>query len=242
MIPRTAFFAHALMALLPGFALSAHGQAAPPVTDPAPAQPEVAAPVAKPLTHRPLRLNAEGIVVEPAAPVPFAGYPGTPPFKVVSRTDKLVIWPCSICHKVLPLNPTPRMLQAPPPHPPALNHGKGRIWCMDCHTLKNRDVLHTVGGAPIDFNESYLLCGQCHFNRQQDWFFGGHGKRDSNWLGDRVLYSCTHCHDPHSPVLKPREPNKLPPVRAGLAPMQGTAEPALRVWERHAAEAREPGK
>lgn len=115
-------------------------------------------------------------------------------------------------------NPTPRKLVAAP-HPAALDHGRGRIWCLDCHQLKDRDHLHTLAGEPVDFDAAYLVCGQCHFNRQRDWYFGAHGKRVGNWRGERVIYSCTACHDPHSPSLKPRAPSPPPPVRAGLKPM-----------------------
>jgi hypothetical protein len=133
----------------------------------------------------------------------------------------------------MPPNPQPRKLEAAP-HPAALQHGKGRLWCLNCHLIDDRDFLHTVRDQKVDFDESYLVCGQCHFNRQKDWYLGGHGKRVANWQGDRTIYSCTHCHDPHDPVTKPREPSKAPPVRAGLQRMGHTDRDLQRVWERHA--------
>ena len=84
----------------------------------------------------------------------------------------------------------------------------------------------------MDFDEAYLVCGQCHFNRQRDWYLGGHGKRVGNWQGERTLYSCTHCHDPHDPITKPREPSKAPPVRAGLQRTGSVAHESGKVWER----------
>lgn len=167
---------------------------------------------------RPLRDNAPPGMPEPTTPTEFSGYPGAPPFSVIPRKDHLTFFPCSACHAVLPPNPQPRKLIAAP-HPAALDHGKGRIWCLDCHQLKDRDHLHTLAGQPVDFDEAYLVCGQCHFNRQKDWYFGAHGKRAANWQGERVIYNCTACHDPHSPSLKPRAPSKPPPIRAGLKPM-----------------------
>ena len=77
-------------------------------------------------------------------------------------------------------------------------------------------MLQTLAGQPVSFDQAYLVCGQCHFNRQKDWFYGGHGKRLHNWQGERVIYNCTFCHDPHDPTLKPRAPGPPPPVRAGL--------------------------
>ncbi len=173
---------------------------------------------------------------EPTEPKTFSGYPGAVPFTVVPRKDKLTFFPCTTCHSVLTPNPEPRKLTAAP-HPAALEHGNGRIWCLDCHQLKDRDHLHTLNGKPVDFDDAYLVCGQCHFNRQKDWYFGAHGKRASNWRGERIIYNCTFCHDPHSPGLKPRAPGKPPPVRAGLAPMPpvpGEA-PAASAYRAHSA-------
>jgi hypothetical protein len=178
-----------------------------------------------PDTHRALRGNAPADMPEPTEPKPFDGYPGAPPFTVVPQKDKLTWFlPCSTCHAALPLNPVPRKLNVP--HNATLVHGNGRFWCLECHQLKDRDHLHTLTGQSVDFNDAYLVCGQCHFNRQKDWYFGAHGKRVGNWKGQRVIYNCTHCHDPHSPSLKPRAPEAPPPVRAGLKPMPAWAAAA----------------
>ncbi|MCU0967370.1 MAG: cytochrome C [Rubrivivax sp.] len=187
-------------------------------TVPAAAAAEAAAASAPAPTHRPLRSHVPAEPPPPTDPQVFAGYPGAPAFTVVPRKGELVFYPCSNCHKVLPLNPTPRKLVGAP-HPAALDHGAGRMWCLDCHTGTDRDVLHSIGGERIDFDQSDRLCGQCHGTRHRDWFFGGHGKRVAQWQGERRIYSCTHCHDPHSPTLKPRQASKPPPVRAGLEPM-----------------------
>lgn len=228
-----------MRALLVGLALASttlHGAAgtapaAAPAAEPA-AQDAAAAPPAKPLTHRPLRTNVQAGIPDPTTPVPFTGYANVPPFSVVPRKDQLTFFPCTGCHAQMTPNPQPRQLNTP--HPAALVHGNGRIWCLDCHTLKDRDVLHTLAGAKVDFDESHLVCGQCHFPRHKDWYFGGHGKRVENWNGPREIYNCTHCHDPHSPTVKPREPSKPPPVRAQLQPMKPLVHATQKVWERHA--------
>ena len=208
------------------------GDPAPPtaiVVDPAAA---ASAPASAPaFTHRPLRDNRPPPPLVPTDPEVFSGYADAPAFTVLERKSHLVLFPCSQCHKVLPLNTVPRKLVAAP-HPAALQHGKGRFWCLDCHLGTDRDVLHSIGGARIDFNQSYLLCGQCHSARQRDWYFGAHGKRVAGWTGPRELYACTHCHDPHNPVLQPREPSPPPPLRAGLSPMLRTPEVALLPWQR----------
>lgn len=166
--------------------------------------------------HRVLRDNAPGMA-PPTEPVAFSGFEDAPSFTVVPREDKLSYYPCAMCHANLPVNPEPRRLMAP--HPAALNHGSGRFWCLDCHTADNRNALKTLAGEPVSFNDSHLVCGQCHYQPQRDWYFGAHGKRVGNWQGERTIYSCTHCHDPHDPSVKPRAPEAPPPVRQGLAPM-----------------------
>lgn len=217
------------------FAVSAQAaeeaSAVPAAPAAAPAPATTPAPAAAP-AHRPLRQNV--IPAEPAAPTDpetFAGYLQAPVFKVVPQKDKIALYPCSQCHKAMTPNPTPRKLEAAP-HQAALKHGKGRLWCLNCHLIDDRDFLHTVRGQKVDFDEAYLVCGQCHFNRQKDWYLGGHGKRVSNWQGERTLYSCTHCHDPHDPITKPREPSKAPPVRAGLQRTGSVAHESGKVWER----------
>lgn len=180
-------------------------------------------------THRSLRDTIPPNFPEAAEPHDFQGYAGAPPFSVVPQVDTLTFYPCSSCHNAaLKQNPTPRKLDVP--HPAAIPHANGRFWCLACHQEKDIDHLHTLSGAPVDFNESYKVCGQCHFNRQKDWYFGAHGKRVANWRGERVIYNCTHCHNPHQPGVPALEPQKPPPVRAGLHPMAlANASAAARV-------------
>jgi hypothetical protein len=213
-------------------AVSGAASGAAPAAAPASASVTATSPAASAApTHRPLRENQPTAALEPTEPQTFKGYPAAPAFSVVPRKQHLALFPCSQCHKVLPLNTQPRKL-VNAPHPAALDHGKGRMWCLDCHQGNDRDALHTVGGAKVDFDQSYLVCGQCHSARQRDWFFGAHGKRVAGWKGEREIYSCTHCHDPHSPTLKPRAPSAPPPLRAGLAPMTREREPTPMPWQR----------
>jgi hypothetical protein len=236
--------------------------------------PAAAAPAAEAApapTHRPLRENQPPAMPEPTEPETFSGYAGAPPFTVVPRKPQLALYPCSQCHKALPVNTKPRKLTAAP-HPAALVHGKGRMWCTDCHLAGDRDWLHTVNNSKVDFNDSPLLCGQCHSARHKDWTFGGHGKRVAGWGGAgvadangtatadkngkpvtdkdgkpvadksarpvaaassvREIYACTHCHDPHNPLIAPRAPGKAPPVRAGLTPMVKVHDEARQAWQR----------
>jgi hypothetical protein len=229
--------AHAALALLVGLLLglpSGATAATPAASAPVAVTAVGAAASGAAPTHRPLRENQPPATPEPTEPRSFNGYPDAPAFSVVARKPQLALYPCSQCHKVLPLNTQPRKLVAAP-HAAALPHGNGRFWCLDCHQGNDRDVLHTIGGAKVDFDQSYLLCGQCHSARQRDWFFGAHGKRVAGWQGDRQLYSCTHCHDPHNPVIAPRQASKPPPVRAGLAPMVRVHDSPTMPWQKNAA-------
>ncbi|MEE4376756.1 MAG: cytochrome C [Candidatus Competibacteraceae bacterium] len=160
----------------------------------------------------------------------FSGYPGAPAFTVAPRAEPLPNYPCSMCHQYKPPDPKPRKLAVPHPE---LDHGKGRLWCMECHDLEDRDQLGTLRGEKVGYDQTYLVCGQCHFPQQKDWFFGAHGKRVGNWQGEREIYNCSQCHDPHAPVILPRAPQLPPPVRAGLERQEGVQHNLPAIWERH---------
>lgn len=167
--------------------------------------------------HRPLRGHPQN---EPPSGAPadtFIGYAGAPEVSVVGRTDHLTFFPCSMCHSAMPANPERRELMAP--HQITLDHGDGRIWCLNCHAPESRDQLATLADQRVSFDQADQVCAQCHSAVHQDWAFGVHGKRVGGWQGPREIYSCAHCHDPHSPGLRPRAPEPPPPVRAGLEPM-----------------------
>ncbi len=165
------------------------------------------------------------------APLRFEGFPDAPDFEVVPRKQDLFFHPCSQCHEAMEPNPEIRQLQSP--HDGEINHGRGRLWCMSCHMLENRDYLSTLLGEPVDFDEAHLVCGGCHANRHRDWVYGAHGKRVGNWQGERVLNGCPACHNPHEPAIAPREPKPPPPVRAGLTLKRGIEHGPSRPWDRH---------
>lgn len=177
-----------------------------------------------------------------------------PPFTVTSREGRLEFFPCDDCHEGEP-NTNVRVLEDE--HEDlSLQHGGGRYWCYDaCHTPGKMNVLSSLRGEPIPFNKAYLLCGQCHFQRQKDWYFGGHGKRAGawenprqipvtydellvedresigTWQGERVIHNCTDCHNAHSPSIKPFKPSPPPQARSGLIRRTVPALKFLRIWE-----------
>ena len=120
-------------------------------------------------------------------------------------------FPCTECHADLDLNEEPRVLEEM--HDDIeINHGPSDRWCLDCHNPDDRDVLRLINGRLISFDESYLLCGQCHGTIFRDWRQGIHGRRQGYWNGGKSYLLCAHCHDPHAPAFHAIAPLP-PPVR-----------------------------
>jgi len=99
-----------------------------------------------------------------------------------------------------------------------LQHGRGAIWCFDCHNAANRDTLVDQRGQEVSFDESYKVCGSCHGDIYSDWRMGLHGKRTGEWKvgGKKRWWACTECHNPHTvqehrfQPIKPEPPPALP--------------------------------
>jgi hypothetical protein len=118
------------------------------------------------------------------------------------------IYPCNTCHDTLKPNPERRALEF---HDEIqLKHDEQHRWCLDCHDAANRDVLHLASGAKLPFEESYMLCGQCHGEKLRDWRAGVHGRRTGQWNGHKTYLLCVHCHSPHQPHFKPLAPKPAP--------------------------------
>lgn len=127
-------------------------------------------------------------------------------FRVLARKSQIERYKCSSCHtdKAVTAQQGLELTHGNV----VLNHGgEGQgLSCIDCHHPQERDFLEDKKGRKIDFDHSYQLCGQCHFRQKRDWLGGAHGKRVANWAGERAVYNCTTCHDPHSPRFKKRFP------------------------------------
>jgi hypothetical protein len=178
-----------------------------------------------------------------------------PPFTVVPRQDRIRNFPCTKCHDNKFVDSRVRELRDEHTNL-TFEHGGGRFWCYDaCHKGTDIDSLVSIRGSRIPYDESYKLCGQCHYQRL-DWFFGGHGKRQGawedqgkipatadelkvedrsqigRWGGERAILNCTECHNPHSPSIKPFEPSPPPNVRSGLSRQPLPRAPIPKIWER----------
>ena len=121
------------------------------------------------------------------------------------------MFPCMECHAEMEVNPERRVLEEF--HDDIeLEHDTANRWCLDCHDAEKRDMLRQASGKLIPFENSYLLCGQCHGPKIRDWRAGVHGKRTGFWNGEKRYLLCVHCHNPHKPRFKPMKP-VAPPVR-----------------------------
>ncbi len=80
-----------------------------------------------------------------------------------------------------------------------LQHGRGAIWCLDCHHRTKRNKFVDNFGDTIEFNQPQKLCGKCHGPIYRDWREGIHGKRIGEWAstGKKRWFVCTECHNPH---------------------------------------------
>lgn len=128
------------------------------------------------------------------------------PFWIQTRTDKLERFKCSQCHnnKEVTVAKAAEMAHG---DIVLVHGGEDRpLSCFTCHKKDERDFLLTEKGEKIDMDHSYQLCRQCHFRQNKDWVGGAHGKRVSHWAGQRVVRTCTSCHDPHSPLFEKRWP------------------------------------
>ncbi len=129
------------------------------------------------------------------------------------------IYPCSTCHSQMKPDRTRRTLELF--HTDiVLKHDEQNRWCLDCHNADDRDYLHLASGQKLSFDESYLLCGQCHGEKLRDWRAGVHGRRTGQWNGHKTYLLCVNCHNPHQPQFQPLVPKPAPkpPTRPGRQP------------------------
>lgn len=120
--------------------------------------------------------------------------------------NKLLSVCTTACHDgkyvPLPASMEPRSLdmhQDIVPDAMSLQHGRGAIWCLNCHSTTQRDKLVDNFGNLVSFNQPQKLCGKCHGQVFRDWRDGIHGKRIGMWKtkGKKRWWTCTECHNPH---------------------------------------------
>lgn len=172
----------------------------------------------------------------PLGDMPLSGKMPAGQAVVKPRSEKLTILPMcgTACHNgvgpafnppTLPKDKKPKPLPTMEgllPDAKNLQHGRGRIWCLDCHHTTQRNKLVDNFGDPISFDQSPVLCGKCHGDKMRDWRDGIHGKRIGEWAsnGKKRWFVCTECHNPHNVQdgdrnrgfiqLEPESPPQLP--------------------------------
>ena len=146
--------------------------------------------------------------------VPMGKVPGLEKMEgkafVKPRSEKLNTLPiCGVaCHNgtIPPGYPTSKKpyplptMEAMVPDVKNLQHGRGRIWCLDCHHEKQRNKLVDNFGDPVSFDQPQLLCGKCHGDKLRDWRDNIHGKQIGEFTstGKKRVFVCTECHNPHN--------------------------------------------
>lgn len=111
-----------------------------------------------------------------------------------------------------------------------LVHGGGNLWCLDCHNAEDRDRLTKMNGELLTFNQSQLLCGECHGPKLRDWALGIHGKTIGYWdpeldtKGETERFLCVKCHLSHNPSFPSFVPMAAPVPR--IDPPGGGHHPA----------------
>jgi hypothetical protein len=123
--------------------------------------------------------------------------------------------PCSDCHSNPDRHtgPTPRELEYEH-EDTELAHGN--LWCLHCHDSENPGKLRLADASLISFEDSWMLCTQCHGKKLPEWRAGVHGKVTGHWRGEKEYVTCVACHDPHSPPTgqiaakpRPRRPEEI---------------------------------
>ena len=101
-------------------------------------------------------------------------------------------------------------------------HGRGAIWCLECHHDTQRNKLVDHFGGPVDIEQSPVLCGKCHGDKLRDWRDGIHGKRIGQFVsgGKQRWFTCVECHNPHN--VQQGERNR------GFAQLQPEPPPQLQ--------------
>ena len=129
---------------------------------------------------------------------------------VKPRSDKLpLLAACGTgCHNgvIPPKLPTSKKpvpiptMEGMMPDAKNFQHGRGGIWCLDCHHTTQRNKLVDNFGDPVSIEQPQLLCGKCHGDKLRDWRDGIHGKRIGEWAstGKKRWFTCTECHNPHN--------------------------------------------
>lgn len=121
--------------------------------------------------------------------------------------NKTLVGNCFICHMVYA--PDPGVVQPEFTHQVIkLDHGNCNR-CFNCHLISDRNKYVANDGSGIMPANVEKLCARCHGLIYNDWLIGTHGVWRGKWSAkttfDRETFTCTQCHDPHSPRYQFKE-------------------------------------
>lgn len=131
-------------------------------------------------------------------------------FLIPERKSQLKSYACTECHS----KPLSEMLSDPGQQRAhwdiKLNHAsEPTMNCATCHNGNDMNQLSSLTGNPIDFNNSYKVCMQCHNTQFKDWKGGAHGKNIGGWAKPRAAMTCANCHNPHEPQIASKWPARF---------------------------------
>lgn len=131
-------------------------------------------------------------------------------FLIPERKSQIKSYACTECH-TKDLDQMQNLKDSKKAHwDISINHADDKTMnCKTCHNANNIDDLKSITGASIDFNNSYLLCSQCHSKQFDDWKGGAHGKQIQSWAPPRASMTCVNCHNPHDPHFESKWPSRF---------------------------------
>lgn len=136
-------------------------------------------------------------------------------FLIPKRKEHMTMYACNECHSSTLEEMQQDQLALKRSHwDITLEHGNAHTMnCITCHNGATMNELHSLTGEKIDFNQSYLLCAQCHNTQFKDWAGGAHGKNIGGWAAPRAINTCVNCHNPHKPAFEKRLPSTYNKVK-----------------------------
>jgi hypothetical protein len=136
----------------------------------------------------------------------------TLPIALRSRAAAISQYPCTSCHLGRGLVMANKRISDAHNNIQPVHPAQTGAVCSTCHSADDVASLTLKSGERATLDESYRLCGQCHFPEAKAWAGGAHGKRLDGWQGRRVVMACADCHDPHNPAVQPRIPFRAPQI------------------------------
>ena len=128
-------------------------------------------------------------------------------FLIPERKSQIKSYACTECHSKSLAELQDKQVGKKAHWDIKLNHAnENTMNCTTCHNGDNMDNLKSITNMPIDFNQSYKLCSQCHTKQFDDWAGGAHGKKMGGWAPPRASLTCVNCHNPHKPHFEKRWP------------------------------------